>query len=101
MANSVFATECCTSKCSQFLTVQPGQLSTVKVLKTRRISPVGDRPSCGNSTPRQSQTICQSGNKTARALKLKTVKDIVARARKGFMTKLHRRPWHRDSPGLM
>ena len=43
----------------------------------------------------------QSGNKTAKALKLKTVRDIVARARKGFMTKLHRRLLHRDSPGLM
>ena len=46
MANTVFATECCTLQCSQFLTVhcsvQPGQLSTVEVLKTRQGSPVDE-----------------------------------------------------------
>ena len=35
----------------------------------------------------------QSGNKTARAVKLDTVTDLVDSARKDFMKKLHRRPW--------
>ena len=34
-----------------------------------------------------------SGNKTARAVKLCTVRDFVASARKDFMKKVHRRPW--------
>ena len=38
----------------------------------------------------------QSGNKTARAVKLGTVRDFVASARKGFMKKVHRRPWCQD-----
>ena len=37
-----------------------------------------------------------SGNTNARAVKLGTVKDLVKSARKGFMTKLHRRPWCQD-----
>ena len=35
----------------------------------------------------------QSVNKTARAVKLGTVRYFVASARKGFMKKVHRRPW--------
>ena len=36
------------------------------------------------------------GNKTARAVKLCTVRDIVASDRKGFMKKVHRRPGCQD-----
>ena len=38
----------------------------------------------------------QSGNKTARAVKLDTERDFVASARKGFVKKVHRRPWCQD-----
>ena len=38
----------------------------------------------------------QSGNKTARAVKLGTVRDLVASARKGFMKKVHMRPLGQD-----
>ena len=38
----------------------------------------------------------QSGNKTAGAVKLGTVRDLVDSARKGFMKKVHRRPWCQD-----
>ena len=34
----------------------------------------------------------QSGNKTAKALKLGTVRGLVGSARKGLMKKVHRRP---------
>ena len=37
-----------------------------------------------------------SGNKTARAVKLGTVRDLVDSARKGFMKKVHMRPWCQD-----
>ena len=38
----------------------------------------------------------QSGNKTAGAVKLGTVRDFVDSAGKGFMKKVHRRPWCQD-----
>ena len=38
----------------------------------------------------------QSGNKTARAVKLGAVRNLVDIARKGFMKKMHRRPWCQD-----
>ena len=38
----------------------------------------------------------QSGNKTARAVRLGTVRGLVGSARKGFMKKVHRRPWCQD-----
>ena len=38
----------------------------------------------------------QSGNKTARAVKLSTERDIVDSARKGVMKKVQRRPWCQD-----
>ena len=41
----------------------------------------------------------QSGNKKAGALKLCTVRDLVASARKGFMKKVHRMPLCQDLPG--
>ena len=36
------------------------------------------------------------GNKTAGAVKLCTVRDLVASARKGFMKKVRRMPWCQD-----
>ena len=41
----------------------------------------------------------QSGNKTDRAVKLGSVRDLVDSARKGFMKKGHMRPWCQDLPG--
>ena len=38
----------------------------------------------------------QSGNKTARAVKISTTIDLVASARKGLMKKMHRRCWCQD-----
>ena len=38
----------------------------------------------------------QSGNKTARAAKLGTVRDLVNSARNGFMKKVHMRPLCQD-----
>ena len=38
----------------------------------------------------------ESGNKTARTLQLGMVRDIGDGVRKGFMKKVHRRPWCQD-----
>ena len=38
----------------------------------------------------------QSGNKTARFVKLCIVRDLVSSARKGFMNIVHKRPWCQD-----
>ena len=38
----------------------------------------------------------KKGNKTARAVKLGTVRGLVGSAMKGFMKKVHKRPWFQD-----
>ena len=40
--------------------------------------------------------LTHSGNKTSRAVKLGTAKDLAVSARKGFMKKVHRRPGCQD-----
>ena len=62
------------------------------------ILPIPPNSLCVSVSKTKRPDFLESGNKTARAVKLGTVRDLVASVsgRKGFMRKVHMRPWCQD-----